>query len=437
MLSPIVIAIIIFFITYIFIATEKVDKTIASIVGACSIVLFHCAPYEELLETVDLNVIFLLVGMMLIVNILSLTGVFEWIAITLAQKSKGNGVTIFILFMLATAFLSAFLDNVTTIILMAPITILITQLLEIPTVPILISEAIFSNIGGTATLVGDPPNILIASRTGLEFNEFLFHLGPAVIIIFTIVIAFVLFFIRKKLIVSEQLKERVMSAKPNKAIVNPFILKRALIVFSVVILGFFMSRALDVDPGIIALMGGFIMAFVCKVDVHEALMKVEWNTILFFIGLFILIGALEINGIFEVMGDYMLEMTEGNLLYTALAVLWFSAIFSSIVDNIPLVIAMIPLINSITIVFAKQMGIEGDPESIRLMVTEPLFWSLALGACLGGNGSLIGASANVVVAQVARRNGYKLSFMDFTKEGFPIMLGSLLISTGYIYFRYF
>lgn len=430
-------ALIIFVITYLFIASEKVDKTIAALVGACTVIFCHAAPYEELLEKIDLNVIFLLVGMMVIVNILSVTGVFEWIAITIAQKSKGNGLVIFILFMIVTAVLSAFLDNVTTIILMAPITILITQLLEIPTVPMLIIEAIFSNIGGTTTLVGDPPNILIASKSGLEFNDFLINLGPVVIIVMIAALIIYSLLFKKHLQITDDLKERVMHAKPEKAIVEHVILKRSLLVFAAIVLGFFFSRVLEVDPGIIALMGAFIMALVCKVDVHDALAKVEWNTILFFMGLFMLIGALEINGVFEIMGHYMVDLTKGNLLLTALVVLWFSAIFSSIVDNIPLVIAMIPLIQTITPVFAAQMGLDADSEAVRTIISEPLFWSLALGACLGGNGSLIGASANVVVAQVARRNNYKLSFMDFTRQGFPIMILSLIISSAYIYVRYF
>lgn len=430
-------AIIIFTVTYIFIATEKIDKTIASLLGACAVIFTHVAPYEALLHHIDMNVIFLLLGMMIIVNILSLTGVFEWISITIAQKSKGNGLVIFILFMTVTAVLSAFLDNVTTIILIAPITILITQLLEIPTVPILIIEAIFSNIGGTATLVGDPPNILIASKSGLQFNEFLFNLAPVIIVIMMVSLTICALFLKKHLHVSEEMKQRIMRAKPEKAIVQPVILKRAVIIFGLVILGFFSSRAIGVDPGVVALAGGFVMALFCKIDLHEALSKVEWNTILFFIGLFMLIGALEVNGVFEVLGHKMIEFTEGNLFYTAIAVLWSCAIFSSIVDNIPLVIAMIPLIQTITPVFAVQMGIDADPESVRTLIEEPLFWSLSLGACLGGNGSLIGASANVVVSQVAHRNNYKLSFIDFTRYGFPMMLISLIISTLYIYLRYF
>ncbi len=447
--TPLIITLVIFAVTYILIASEKIDKTIAAVLGACAVIGIGAAHpthykgekiehfYELLLEKVELEVIFLLIGMMIIVYILSLTGLFEWIAITIAQKSKGNGVLIFVLFMIATAVLSAFLDNVTTIILMAPITILITQILEIPTSPMLIMEAVFSNIGGTATLVGDPPNILIASSNAkLQFDEFIINLGPPVIVIMILGLIGAVLVFRKHLNIPEELKKRVMQAKPEKAITDPFILKRALFVFAFVVLGFFMSRAIHVEPGVIALSGAFIMALVCGVDIHHALAKVEWNTILFFIGLFMLIGALEINGVFQTLGTQMLEVTGGNLMATALLILWFSAIFSAIVDNIPLVIAMIPLIESIVPEFETQMGLT-DPAMIREFIKEPLFWSLALGACLGGNGSLIGASANVVAAQVARKNNYKLTFLDFSKYGAPMMFLSLIVATAYVYLRYF
>lgn len=430
-------SLIIFAITYIFIATEKVDKAIAAVLGAAAIVFFHAAPYESLLHHVDLNVIFLLLGMMAIVNILAVTGVFEWISIVIAKKAKGDGLKILVLFMLVTAVLSAFLDNVTTIILVAPITILITQILEIQTIPVLILEAIFSNIGGTATLVGDPPNVLIGSQTHLGFNDFLLNLGPVVLVILVVTLILAIPFFRKSFKVKANCKSRIMKANPDKAIIEPVILKRALPVFGAVIIGFFLSHTLHIEPGIIALAGALVMALVCRVDLHHIVEKVEWTTILFFIGLFMLIGALEINGVFELMGQKIVELTQGNLLLTAIAILWFCALFSAIVDNIPLVIGMIPLIKSIVPVFALQMGIEGMPAQIHTQITEPLFWALALGACLGGNGSLIGASANVIVAQIAKRNKQRLSFWDFTRYGFPIMVMSLAVSTVYIYLRFF
>ncbi len=432
-----IVALIIFFITYFFIVSEKIDKSIAALLGAGAIIFFHSAPYEELLGKIDLNVIFLLIGMMLIVNILATTGIFEWIAVVIARKAKGNGLLILVEFMIVTAVLSAFLDNVTTVILVAPITILITQILEIPTIPILILEAVFSNIGGTATLVGDPPNIIIGSQTDLAFNDFLLNLGPIIIVVMIVSLAVIVLFLRKSVSASPATRERIMKAKPGRAIIKPQVLKRALPVFGLVLLGFFFSRPLNVEPGIIALSGGLLMAIVCKANIHHVMEKVEWTTILFFIGLFMLIGALEINGLFEILGEHIVLWTKGNLLLTAITILWFSAIFSAIVDNIPLVIAMIPLIKSIIPSFVTQMGLEGMDSAIASQIEQPLFWALALGACLGGNGSLVGASANVVIAQIARRNKYNLTFWEFTKYGFPMMIISLIISSGYIYVRYF
>lgn len=430
-------SIIIFVVTYTLIATERVDKSIAALLGAGTVIALHVAPCEELFGKVDLNVISLLVGMMISVDILATTGVFEWIAIVIARKARGNGLVILIEFLLTTAILSALLDNVTTVILIAPITILIAQILEIPTVPILIMEAVFSNIGGTATLVGDPPNIIIGSQTALGFNDFLCHLGPVVGIIAIVLIAVIFFMFGHSVKASKKTMARIMSAKPELAIIEPVRLKRALCVLALILTGFFVSRYIAVEPGTIALCGGMLMVLVCRMDMHNVLQKVEWTTILFFVGLFILIGGLEANGVFILLGKYIVNATKGDLLLTTIAILWCSAFFSAIVDNIPLVISMIPLIKSIIPLFAAQKGITGCEELIRVQITEPLFWALALGACLGGNGSLIGASANVVIAQIARRNKYKLTFWQFSKYGFPMMLASLIISTIYIYLRYF
>lgn len=436
-MNPMFIVIAIFLITYFFIASEKIDKTIAALLGALAVIFLHAAPFEELLRKIDLNVIALLVGMMMIVNILATTGVFEWIAVKIARLSKGNTMVIFIAFMVVTAVLSAFLDNVTTVILIAPITILIAQILEISAVPLLIMEAVFSNIGGTATLVGDPPNIIIASRCGVSFNAFLINLGPVVLVIMAVSLIIVCFGLKKYLTSSPRAIERINKMNPAKAIIEPVRLKRALIIFGLVLVGFFTSHFIHVEPGIIALCGGLLMALVCKMDIHHVLEKVEWATILFFAGLFMLIGALEINGVFELLGSAIIAMTHGNLLLTVIAILWFSACFSAIVDNIPLVIAMIPVVNSIVPIFAKQMGLEGAEEAIGTQIQAPLIWALALGACLGGNGTIIGASANVVIVQIARRNKYKISFWQFSRYGFPMMIVSLIISSIYLYIRYF
>ncbi len=430
-------AIIIFLIAYLFIATEWVDKTIAALVGAGAVVFLRFVDYEVALHTIDLNVVFLLIGMMMIVSILSETGVFEWLSIKMARLSKGRGALILVLFLVLTAVLSAFLDNVTTVILIAPITILLTQILEIPTVPILVLEAIFSNIGGTATLVGDPPNILIGSKTSFGFNDFITNLGPVVLVIIAVLLIYVFLRFKNQFQTGKTARERIERSRPECAIIEHKTLKKSLIVFSIVMIGFFVGHPLKLEPGMVALVGGLIMAAVCKVDLHHVLRAVEWNTILFFVGLFMLISSLEHNGVFEAMGTYMLEISNNNLMLTTLVVLWFSAFASAIVDNIPLVMAMIPLVHGIIPVFAAQMGIESDPEQVKALIEAPLFWALALGACLGGNGSLVGASANVVVAQIANRNNYPITFWGFTKYGFPFMIVSLVISTIYLWLRYF
>ena len=428
--------ILVFLVVYFFIATELIDKTIAALIGAGLMIGLHFVGYEEALHAIDMNVLFLLIGMMIVVNTLTDTGVFEWLAIKLARLAKGNGLILAIFFMILTAVLSAFLDNVTTVILMAPITILLCQLLEIPAVPILIMEAVFSNIGGTATLVGDPPNILIGSQTHLSFNDFLINLSPPVLVMLVLLIGVMGLMFRKTIKTTEQTRKRIEQSRPEKAILQPVVLKKALVVFGLILAGFFAGRLLEIEPGIIALAGAMIMVLVCKKDIHHSLVHVEWNTILFFSGLFMMISALEHHGVFEAMGEFILHICGGNLMATALTILWFSAIASAIVDNIPLVMAMIPLVKGIIPVFAQQMGLD-DQALIHAQIAEPLLWSLALGACLGGNGTLVGASANVVIAQVANRNNCPITFWSFTKYGFPFMIASLLIAHLYLYLRYF
>jgi Na+/H+ antiporter NhaD/arsenite permease-like protein len=383
-----------------------------------------------------MNVLFLLIGMMVVVNVLTDTGVFEWLAIQVARLAKGNGLLIAVSFMVLTAVLSAFLDNVTTVILMAPITILLCQLLEIPAMPILIMEAVFSNIGGTATLVGDPPNILIGSQTHLSFNDFLINLSPPVLVMIAILLGIMALMFHKTIRTTEQTRKRIEQSRPAKAILQPLVLKKALIVFGLILAGFFSGRLLGIEPGIIALAGAMIMVWVCGKDIHHALLHVEWNTILFFSGLFMMISTLEHHHVFERMGGFILHLSSGHLAVTALAILWFSALASAIVDNIPLVMAMIPLVKGIIPVFAQQMGLE-DQALIQTQIAEPLLWSLALGACLGGNGTLVGASANVVIAQVANRNSCPITFWSFTRYGFPFMIVSLLVAHLYLFVRFF
>ena len=434
-MSPLLGTLAVFAVTYVCIATEKVDKTLAALLGACVVILAHWVPYEAALHAVDLNVILLLVGMMISVHVLASTGVFEWIAVFLARASGGSGLKILVGFTLATAILSALLDNVTTVILVAPITILICELLELKATPFLIVEALASNIGGTATLVGDPPNVLIASKTGLSFNAFLINLGPPVAVMLVAGVAIAALALRSSIEVPEVLRERVLKARPEKAILHPGRLKRAGAVFSLILLGFLIGHPLGMEPGVVALGGSMVMVLVCGMDMHKTLERVEWNVVFFFTGLFMLIGGLEHNGAIEMLSEFILDWTERDFALTLIAVLWFAGVASAIVDNIPLVIAMLPLLKTIVPEIGEAMDIH-DPVALRTQVEEPLYWSLALGACLGGNGSLVGASANVVIAQIGKRNGHPIPFLRFSAVGFPTMLVTLGIATLWQVWRY-
>jgi Na+/H+ antiporter NhaD/arsenite permease-like protein len=343
---------------------------------------------------------------------------------------------IFISLLVVTALFSAFLDNVTTVILLVPVTILITQLLELPVLPFVILEAVASNIGGTATLIGDPPNIIIGSQGGLSFNDFIFNLAPGIIVVMVFFCLTVFVIFRRQLTVSESVKKRVIDAKPHLAITDKKNMIRSLIVLGLVLVGFFLHSLIHLEPGIIALGGSMIMMIVCKAESEEVLMKVEWAVIFFFIGLFMMIAGLEKNGVIDYLAHSMLSLANNNLFALCMVVLIGSAVFSAVLDNIPFVIAMVPLMKLCFGPIADTLGIT-DPVAIHAQIAEPLWWSLALGACLGGNGTLIGASANVVATQICHRNKYPVSFFTFTKYGAGFMVQSVAISAVYIWVRYF
>ncbi|MBU1084030.1 MAG: ArsB/NhaD family transporter [Candidatus Omnitrophota bacterium] len=421
---------------YALIASEKINKTIVAVLGASCVLLMKLVTFEQAIGAVDFNVIFLLIGMMTSVYVLSKTGFFEWIAISVAKRARGNPWVIMMLLLTVTAVLSAFLDNVTTIIMLVPVTILIMQLLEISPVPFVIMEAIVSNIGGTATLIGDPPNIIIGSQAGLSFNSFLYHLGPAVLIVFAFFIATVFLVFGKRFYVPEKIRERVIQAIPNLAIVDKKNMVKALWIFALMFAGFFMHSMLDIQPGVIALGGSMLMLLICRSDSEDSLMRVEWGVIFFFIGMFMMIAALEVNGVMEWVGNHIIHMAGSNLFLVCIVVLWGSAIFSSILDNIPFVITMIPIVRHFVIYFSQSSGMT-DPVTIQTQIAHPLWWALALGACLGGNGTLIGASANIVMARISEKNGYRIGFKRFFKYGFAFMIQSMVICTVYIWLRYF
>lgn len=435
MTLPLILALAIFAVAYLFIVTEWVDRTVTAIIAAAACVLAGLIPYHDALATVDLDVVFLLTGMMLVVAVLGDTGLFEWVAIAIAKAARGNGLVILLALLVATAVLSALLDNVTTVVLIAPIAILITQILNLPAAPVLILLAIASNIGGAATLVGDPPNIIIGSASGLTFRQFGEHMGPIILLILLAVLPVVAVGMRRSMHAEAATRQRIRRAHPRLAITDPARLYRGMAVFGLILAGFLFSHTLQVEPGLIALAGGLLMLVVCKSPVRETLERVEWTTIFFLVGLFMTVGALEHNGLFEMLGNAMAAGTEGHLFAACMAVLWLSAALSAVAGNIPVTIAMIPLVQVLIRTFKAAEGVPMD--YLGVDIAQPLWWSLALGACLGGNGSMFGAAANIVVIQIARRNGYTLSFMDFLRYGLPVTIVSCALASGYVYWRYF
>ncbi len=419
-------SLIVFAILYVCIATERIEKAVAAILGAGAVLFLHLISFEDAIKSIDMNVIFLLVGMMTCVRILGDTGFFEWVAISIAKKARGNALVIMALLLFATMVFSALLDNVTTIVLMAPVTILIAQILELPATLFIVLEAVASNIGGTATLIGDPPNIIIGSQAHLSFNDFLVHLAPGIALAGLIFIVTVVFFYRKKLRVPDSIRVRVLDAEPELAIYDRKKLIRALVVFGMIFAGFLAHRLLRVQAGIVALSGMAIILLVCQSESDRALKAVEWDVILFFIGLFIVIGSLERNGVLDILAEWIMLICGKNLFLSCLVILWGSAILSAVLDNIPFVMAMMPLV--------QKLIVANGGEATG---SHPLFWALAMGACLGGNGTLIGASANIVAAKIGEKNGYPITFFGFMKVSLPLMFQSLIVSTVYLWFRYF
>ncbi len=414
-------AIIIFLVAYGIIISEKLNRTVVALLGAIAMVVFHILSQEEAFHVIDFNTIGLLVGMMTIVNILKRTGIFQYIAIKTAKLSKGSPWKIMLYFSVVTAVASALLDNVTTILLIAPVTFVITETLGLNPVPFLITEVLTANIGGTATLIGDPPNIMIGGATNLSFMDFLVNLGPVVVVIFIVVLFLLKFIYGSQLKISEENKAKIAEFDETKTITDPVLLKKSGIVLLGTIIGFAIHQSFGLESATIALLGAGILLLISKVDVEEILTEVEWPTIFFFMGLFIMVGALEEIGVIEVVANQLISLTHGNVFVTTMLILWVAAIASAFLDNIPFVATMIPLIHSI--------GATG-------MDTTSLWWALALGACLGGNGSVVGATANVIVSGMLHKKGYKLTFGDFLKIGFPLMLISVFISMIYLIIFY-
>ncbi|WP_128895960.1 ArsB/NhaD family transporter [Longirhabdus pacifica] len=416
-------AIAIFLITYAFIISEKIHRTIIAMLGGAAMLVFRIVDYEGALHHIDFNTLGLLTGMMIIVAITARTGLFKYLAIVSAQKVGGHPLKILVALSLITAIGSAFLDNVTTVLLMVPVTFSITRQLQVNPLPFLISEIIASNIGGTATMIGDPPNIMIGNKVEeLDFIDFIINLAGIAIFIMIITIAILAFLYRKQVKTTDKLKKSIMNLDAADEITDKRLLLKCMIVLAGTIIGFFLHSILDIESSVIAITGAFILLYlVGESYIEDALEKVEWTTIFFFIGLFVLVSGLIETQIISLLADKALAFTGGDLTVTSMLILWMSAIASAFVDNIPFVATMIPMI--------QEMGY--SMENI-----EPLWWSLALGACLGGNGSLIGASANVIVAGLAAKEGHHITFVKFLLIGFPLMILSIVIATFYIYLRY-
>ena len=416
----------IFVFMYAVIVSEKIHRTVAAVIGALAMILVGILSFDTALAHVDFNTLGLLVGMMVLVGITSHTGLFDYVAIRAAQAAKAEPRRILVYLGLITAVFSGFLDNVTTVLLMVPVTFSITQKLHMSPKPFLLTQSIASNVGGTATLIGDPPNIMIGSAVKeLTFNDFIINLAPIALLCLVVVMVIVEWLYRRQLVTQPELQAEVMAMDASKQLKNRALLWKSLFVLGLTILGFLTHSMFHVESAVVALTGGFLLLLLAGGSHHlvESSMKaVEWATIFFFIGLFIAVGGLIETGIIGDLAAKAVEVTGGDVTATALLVLWLSAIVSSVLDNIPFVATMIPLIQGM-----GAMGISN---------LDPVWWSLALGACLGGNGTLVGASANLIVAGMAQERGVRITFLHYLRVGFPLMLLTIAISTVYVYLRY-
>jgi Na+/H+ antiporter NhaD/arsenite permease-like protein len=413
-------AIAIFVLTLAAIASERVDRTKAALLGATLVVLSRTIDQEQAIASIDFNTIGLLAGMMLMVRVTEPTGVYTWLAIKAGQLSRGRPLAVVFALASTTAVLSAFLDNLTTVLLVVPVTFLLADALDIDPLPLVIIEVITSNIGGTATLIGDPPNIMIAGATGLTFTEFIVNLAPAAAVTFVVVTGGLYLLYSRRLQVRPVARARVMSLDAAKSIEDPDELRRTLPILLLTIVVFFLHKPLHLEPATVALSGASVMLLMTRQSLERALGAIEWPTLFFFLGLFVLVGALEETGAIGEVADGIANATGGDRTAELLGILWASAIGSGIVDNIPFTAAMIPVV--------EQLQSDGHDDAY--------WWALALGACFGGNATLVAAAANVATAGLAARAGHPIGFIQFLKVGLPVTFVSLTIATAYFAVRY-
>ncbi|MEM6811972.1 MAG: ArsB/NhaD family transporter [Pseudomonadota bacterium] len=432
--DPMIVSTVVLIVAYVFIISERLNRAVIALIGAGLMVFLGVLNQELAVEGIDFNTIFLLIGMMVIVGMMKDSGVFQYVAILSAKSVRGNPRALLAVLSVITAVFSALLDNVTTVMLIVPITLLLTEQLKLNPYIFLVAQIFASNIGGMATFIGDPPNILIGSAVGFSFMDFVYNTGPASVMIMIVMIAFFDLVWGRKLTTSLRAKAHLTRYKPEEALTDVPLLIKSLIVLSLVIFGFVVGHGQGIEPGTVALTGAALLMLlnIYQFDaetqthkVHKALGEVEWETIFFFMGLFMLVYGVEHAGVLAMLGEKLLNATGGDIALTGILILWTSAIFSAIIDNIPFVATMIPLMESMEAGF-------GGAEKM-----EPLWWCLALGACLGGNGSIIAASANVMVASFAERAGHRISFLKFLKLAFPMMLATIAMAHVYVEFVYF
>ncbi len=433
-LNPMWVSTCVLAVTYAIIMSEKVNRAIIALVGAGVMILVGVMNQEEALKGVDWNTIGLLTGMMILVSISRRSGMFEYLAIWAAQAAKAHPAGILFLLQITTAVLSALLDNVTTVLLIVPVTLAIVKTLKVPAYPYLFAEIFASNIGGTATLIGDPPNILIGTQVGLTFNQFVIHLTPVIIVVMVVQAIMIHLVWGRDLKATKPAQDRVMAMRATRTIKDWLLLKQSLAVLTIVMVAFVLARPLHLEPATIAMFGAAVLMLLdnwahhsekAAHNIHKTFGDVEWITIFFFIGLFIVVHGVEVGGLLALLANKLVIATGGNMAHAGYAILWASAVLSAIVDNIPFVATMIPLIKAMAPSF-------GGADKI-----EPLWWCLSLGACLGGNGTLIGASANLTVAGIGERNGVPFRFITYSLYAFPMMLVSIAICHVYVWWRYF
>lgn len=412
-----IISIVVFVAVMALVVSEKIHRALAALLGAVVLLVIGIIDFSAGMESIDFNTLGVLCGMMMFVAIVKESGLFEFVAIKSAKACKGNPWLIMIAFAVITAVFSAFLDNVTTVLLIGPMTIMLCKTLDINPVPFLLVEIMMSNVGGTATLIGDPPNIMIGSEAGLSFAQFIMVNAPIVVVIMVVLLVIFRFMYGRHLSVDEKNRLNIMELSAEDAIIDKALFHKSVVMIVLVAIAFMLHGVFNLETSVIALSAAAVIILISGRDIEVAIEGIEWGTIGFFLGLFMVVGGMEHTGVIEMLGNAIVDATGGNVVLMMIVILWASAILSSILDNIPFVATMIPII-----MVMEASGID----------VYPLWWALSLGACLGGNGTLVGASANVVLSGIANKEGYNITFMSFTKVAFPLMLVTVALSTIYL-----